>query len=101
MNDGETDYGSDFSPEEEQIVTKLLSGTPVDIEDNPIVNGVEYAANQPALRLPRVLGRETRYPLFEAARAAKELSEPTSESIKTGEYSDCKPGWYQVIDKSD
>lgn len=90
MNDGDTDYGSDFSPEEEQIVAKLLSETLGDIEDNPIISGLEYNANQQALRLPHGLAKEPRPSLFEAARAAEELADQSSKSIKAREHSDCK-----------
>jgi hypothetical protein len=57
-----SDYGSDLSPEEEAIVTRLLDrigtgeGSGVDIEDNPILSGVEYYVAG-AARVPRVLGR--------------------------------------------
>lgn len=63
------DYGSDFSPEEEQILEQLLSSaaarvdtkTPItDIEDNPIVTDVEYHASPRTARFPRVLGRESK-----------------------------------------
>lgn len=55
----ESDYGSDFSPEEEEIVNTLLSGNLARIEvveDNPIVNDVEYLEKQGTVRVPRVLG---------------------------------------------
>ena len=91
LNDGESDYGSDFSPEEAQILGKLLSGQPVeDVEDNPIVNEIEHHDPQRTLRLPRVLGRERMSPLFEAARAAERIAEQISKSIKAGEHPYCK-----------
>ena len=90
INDGESDYGSDFSPEEEQIVSRLLSGQQIEIEDNPISN-IEH--NEPAqtLRVPRVFGRKQKSPLFEAARVAEEVAEQISKSVKTSNhYPDCK-----------
>lgn len=66
--DGESDYGSDFSPEEEQIVERLLSTRQED--DNPIVTEVEAADPQTVLKLPRVLVSPTRFPLLQAIKAA-------------------------------
>ena len=86
--DVESDYGSDFSPEQEQIVEALLSQQQV-ADDNPILNDIEDEPRQ-ALRLPRIVGREERSPLFQAARAAEEVAEQISKSIKTREYPDCK-----------
>ncbi|TVY48457.1 Exonuclease V [Lachnellula cervina] len=86
INDAESDYGSDFSPEQEQIVEALLSQQQV-ADDNPILNDIEDEPRQ-ALRLPRVVGREERSPLFQAARAAEEVAEQVSKSIKTREYPD-------------
>ena len=89
MNDADTDYGSDFSPEEEQIVERLLSGQVED--DNPIVNEIEHHDPRQTLRLPRIFGREEKSPLFQAARAAEKVAEQMVKSIKTGEqYPDCK-----------
>jgi exonuclease V len=101
IKDGESDYGSDFSPEEEQIVSRLLSGQPVDIEDNPIVNDIEQNDAQQALRIPR-FGREYRSPFFEAARAAEEVAEQISKFVKTGDfYPDCTSCLLFCFDKSD
>ncbi|TVY15279.1 Exonuclease V [Lachnellula arida] len=86
INDAESDYGSDFSPEQEQIVEALLSQQQV-ADDNPILNDIEDEPRQ-ALRLPRVVGREERSPLFQAARAAEEVAKQISKSIKTREYPD-------------
>ena len=84
-NDGETDYGSDFSPEEVQIVTRLISGT-AELEDNPIVSEVDHHDPQQTLRVPRTFGREQRSPLFEAARAAERVAEKIAESVSTGQH---------------
>ena len=102
FNDADSDYGSDFSPEEKQIVERLLSGQPVE-DDNPIVNEIEHHDPQRTLRLPRVFGREERSPLFQAARAAEKVAEQISNSVKSGEhYPDCKPRFSpSYIDKSD
>src|SRR4051812_45206503 len=85
MNDEDTDYGSDFSPEEAQIVEQLMTGTAA-IEDNPIVPEVEYHGAQSTLRLPRILGREQSSPLFEAARAAEMVAQQLSDSVKNSEH---------------
>lgn len=57
----ESDYGSDFSPEDQEIVNALLAGHPAQVEgveDNPIVTDVEYHEAPSILRVSRVLGRE-------------------------------------------
>lgn len=96
-NDGDTDYGSEFSPEEVQIVARLISGT-IEIEDNPIVSEIEHNDPQQALRIPRILGREQRSPLFEAARAAERVAEKIAESVSTGQhYPDCKSPAYACV----
>jgi len=88
-NDGESDYGSDFSPEEEQIVAGLLAAQVAE-EDNPIINEIEHHDPQRTLRLPRVLGREERSPLFQAARAAEAIADQISKSVASGKYPNCK-----------
>lgn len=91
INDGESDYGSDFSPEEEQIVARLLSGQQIDIEDNPIVTEVEHSDAAQTLRVPR-FGTEQKSPLFAAARVAERVAEKISESVvkANGYYPDCR-----------
>lgn len=90
INDDETDYGSDISPEEEQQLLDLASGhQQAKPEDNPIVTEVEHHVEQ-TLRLPRTLGRESRSPLFQAARAAEEVAGQISSSVQNGSYADCK-----------
>jgi hypothetical protein len=57
----ESDYGSDFSPEEEEIINKLLSLSSTVAEgtaDNPIVNDVESHSEAQGIRIPRILARE-------------------------------------------
>lgn len=102
VDDGDTDYGSDFSPEQVQIVARLLTGE-ADIEDNPIASEIEHHDQQQSLRVPRILGREHRSPLFQAARAAEKVAEQIAESVKTGKhYSDCTSfACLHVSDKSD
>jgi exonuclease V len=91
FGDSDTDYGSDFSPEEERIVEQLLSGQKVEIEDNPIVAGIEQHGTQQSLRVPRALGRKQASPLFEAARAAEKVAEQISQSVKRSDsYPDCE-----------
>jgi exonuclease V len=92
VNNDDSDYGSDFSPEEEQIVERLLSAQiVVQIEDNPIVTQVENHDAKQSLRLPRILGREQRSLIFEAARAAEKVAQQISDSVTNGEhYPDCE-----------
>ncbi|KAK0129211.1 hypothetical protein ONS95_001147 [Cadophora gregata] len=85
--DIDTDYGSDFSPEQEQIVERLLSGKNIE-DDNPITNEIEHHDPRQSLRLPRIFGREERSPLFQAARAAERIAEQIAESVKSGEHAD-------------
>jgi hypothetical protein len=58
--EGGSDYGSDFSSEEEQLINRLLAGQErVDVsQDNPILAGLEYNEPTQIVRVPRVLGRE-------------------------------------------
>ncbi|KAF4620195.1 hypothetical protein G7Y89_g14624 [Cudoniella acicularis] len=84
LNDGESDYGSDFSPEEEQIVTQLLSGQK-SRDDNPIVNDAEHDDSQRVLHLPRIVGRAQRSILFQRAKAADEEAEQISKSVERRE----------------
>ena len=83
----DSDYGSDFSPEEEQIVSQLLSAQPIDVEDNPIVTALEQNDAQQTLRVPLVFGREQRSPLFQAARAAEGIAEHIAKSVNNKDYS--------------
>lgn len=105
INDDESDYGSDFSPEEEQIVSQLISGQQVEIEDNPILNDVEQKIENDAhqtLRVPLVFGREQKSPLYEAARAAEEIAEHISKAVKSrGYYPDCMSSIYKLCNQSD
>ena len=101
INDVESDYGSDFSPEEEQIVARLLSGQQIDIEDNPIVTNIQHNDTTQTLHIP-LFGAKQKSPLFEAARAAEEVAGQISKSFKRGGYyPDCKPSLCPWCDKSD
>jgi hypothetical protein len=57
--EGDSDYGSDFSAEEEEIVSRLLAEQErVEvIEDNTIVTDLEYHDPAENVRVPRVIGR--------------------------------------------
>lgn len=96
IDDNDSDYGSDFSAGEEEIVSRLLSGTNPGVleEDNPITTEIEYHDTQQTLRLPRIYAignREERSPLFQAARAAEEVAEQLSRVVAKGErYPDCE-----------
>jgi exonuclease V len=101
LNEDDTDYGSDFSPEEAILVEQLLSGKLVE-DDNPIVNEIEHHETRQNLRLPRVFGKEERSPLFQAARAAEQVAEQISNSIKRSEhYPDCKQPSFKPCNQSD
>ncbi|KAB8301261.1 hypothetical protein EYC80_003147 [Monilinia laxa] len=91
QNFADSDYGSDFSPEEVEIVEKLLS--PVhstseitEVEDNPIVNDIEYHESERTLRLPRVVGKEQISPLLQAIRDAEKVAEQINASVATREH---------------
>ncbi|KAF5876270.1 putative exonuclease v protein [Botrytis fragariae] len=89
--DSESDYGSDFSPEEVEIVEKLLSPVhqskePTEIEDNPIVTEIEYHEPERALRLPRVVGKEQISPLLQAIRDAERVADQINASVSKREY---------------
>ncbi|KAF7884794.1 hypothetical protein EAF00_010612 [Botryotinia globosa] len=88
--DSESDYGSDFSPEEVEIVEKLLSPVhskePTEIEDNPIVTEIEYHEPERALRLPRVVGKEQVSPLLQAIRDAERVADQINASVSKREY---------------
>ncbi|TGO23917.1 hypothetical protein BPAE_0117g00120 [Botrytis paeoniae] len=89
--DSESDYGSDFSPEEVEIVEKLLSlvhqpKEPTEIEDNPIVTEIEYHEPERALRLPRVVGKEQISPLLQAIRDAERVADQINASVSKREY---------------
>lgn len=103
INDGESDYGPDFSAEEEQIVSQLLSGQQVEIEDNPILTNIEQNIDQndaqQTLRVPLVFGREQKSPLYQAARAAEEIAEHISKAVKSRSYyPDCMSSSYSLCD---
>ncbi|CAG8979039.1 hypothetical protein HYALB_00011609 [Hymenoscyphus albidus] len=84
LEDEERNYGSDFSPEEEQLLAQILN-TPSATEDSPITSAVEHYEPERKLRLPRVLGREGRSALFEAAKAADEVAKQINGSVSGGE----------------
>jgi len=85
-NDNDTDYGSEFSPEEEQIVERLLAGE-IDIEDNPIAIPFEQNDAHQALRISRVFGKERKGPLYAATSAAESI---TVQNGQIAQYPDRK-----------
>lgn len=89
-NDIDTDYGSDFSPEEEQIVERLLAGKNALEDDNPNTTEIEYHDARETLKLPRVFGREQRSALFQALRAAETAAEQIAGTVAVqgGEHAD-------------
>jgi exonuclease V len=80
----ESDYGSEFSPEEEEIVNRLLlsSTEPAQLEeDNPIITDVEYYGPTQAVRVPRVLGRERRLEALQEGKAVSRDAEIPHETV--------------------
>ena len=61
--DDNSDYGSEFSPEEEEIVNRMLISAErtAEIKDNPIFIGVEYHESAQTVRIPRALAQERRF----------------------------------------
>jgi len=85
-SDNDTDYGSEFSPEVEQIVEQLLAGK-TDIEDNPIASQFERNDAPQTLRVPRVFGRGQMSLLYEAASAAEGVAAQLNQAVQ---YPDCR-----------
>ena len=81
LHDNESDYGSDFTAEEEQIVADLLTARVLE-DDNPIVNEVEHIDQGSILKLPRIFGQYTLSPLFQAIRAADTVAEEINNSFE-------------------
>ncbi len=90
--DNTSDYGSDFSPEEEEIIGDLLAN-PIQIleDDNPILPDIEDHEPPSSLRVPRLTTSQERSPLFQAARSAQQVAEQISRSIQGSVwYPDCE-----------
>ena len=101
LNDEDTDYGSEISPEDAILAEQQLSGKHAE-DDNPIINDIEHHDPRQNLRLPRVFGREEKSPLFQAARAAEQVAGQISQSVKRGDpYPDCEYTSIGRTDKSD
>jgi hypothetical protein len=89
--ESESDYGSDFSLDQEQLITHLLAERErVEIlEDYPIFTVLEYHEQAQTDQVPRVLGREQIYgTLLEGSSiaGAKKFSSVAFDS----ENPDCK-----------
>ena len=82
-----SDYGSEFSPEEEEIVARLLSADTERteaIEDNPNITGVEQHEPAQAVRLPRVLTpKRTTQNLGGRKTSVNDIA-PTIKSVESG-----------------
>lgn len=90
INDDETDYGSDFSPEEAEILLDVATGNQqLESEDNPIVTGIEHY-EEPVLRMPHTFGRESKSPLFRAAATAEEVAERMRRSVEIDSFATYK-----------
>jgi len=92
-SDNDTDYGSEFTAEEEQLVEQLLAGK-TDIEDNPIASHFELNDAQQTLRVPRTFGREQRHLLYEAASAAERNAAQLDQIV---EHSNCRSSTFHAI----
>ena len=84
--EGSSDYGSDFSANEEEIVNRLLAEQErVEIiEDNPIVTDLEYHDPVQTVQVPRVIGRgRINDALLEESNIAKDnrLSSAAVQSV--------------------
>lgn len=89
LGDDNSDYGSEFSPEEEEIVARLLSagieGTE-EIEDNPVVTGVEHHEPAQVVRLPRVLARERKPQTLGGRKTSvNDIASPI-KGVESGQY---------------
>jgi hypothetical protein len=88
---GDSDYGSDFSTEEEEIINRLLAEQErVEvIEDNPVVTDFEYHDPVQTVRMPWVIGRRrVSDALPEESNIAKDTR--LSSAAIQPEYPDCK-----------
>lgn len=88
--DADSNYGSDFSPEELEIVEHLLASAQTkteisDIEDNPIVNQLENHESPPTLHKRRILGRQKFSPLLQAVRNAEKVADQVNASTAPSE----------------
>jgi hypothetical protein len=94
---GDSDYGSDFSAEEEEIVNRLLAEQErVEvIEDNPVVTDFEYHDQAQTVRVPWVIGRgRVSDALLEESGITKDTR--LSSAAIQPEYPDCKVPPYPV-----
>ncbi|RFU30550.1 hypothetical protein B7463_g5792, partial [Scytalidium lignicola] len=90
LNDNESEYGSDFSPEQEDIIWQLIA-TPKtadasslkDIEDHPFGAEVGYHEAANFLTPAHVLGSEKLSPLYQAVQDAEMVSAEISQSART------------------
>ena len=62
QQDGVSDYGSDFTPDEEEIVNALLQQVPAEsvVDSNLLLRDIEDDEGPRGARLPRALRREAR-----------------------------------------
>lgn len=88
MSDDESVYGSELSPEQEEIVLQLIASTaatssPIakDIEDISFVTEVGYHEPTSLSRVPHALGREQVSPLHQARLGADRIAEEISKSF--------------------
>lgn len=94
LDNDSSDYGSDFSPDEEELLNELLASvsttnlptpaptttttiTVTTLADPLIVSDIEDYEVPHSVRFPRVLGRETWSPGNERVRRQQDMSETT------------------------
>jgi hypothetical protein len=89
--ESDSDYGSDFSSEEELLINRLLAGQEgvEGIEDNPILTGLEYHEPVQTVRVPRVLGRERINDILPEGSVVAEVHNLSSAAFHSG-YPDCE-----------
>jgi hypothetical protein len=92
QTEGDSDYGSDFSTEEEEIVNRLLTEQEhVEvIEDNPIVTDLEYHDPAQTVRVPRVIGRGRISDALLEESSTPNVNRLSSAAIQPGDP-DCEP----------
>lgn len=91
LNNDSSDYGSDFSPDEEELLNELIASvsatnlptptptttttiTAITLADPLIVSDIEDYEVPHSVRFPRVLGRETWSPGKERVRRQQDMS---------------------------
>jgi hypothetical protein len=90
----ESDYGSDFSAEEQEIIDRLLASAPSNLvaEDNLIASDVEHPAPPAAVRISRFVAREPVQIKYESQALNVESVQSNAE-ISVNDSLDPNPGY--------